>query len=94
MASDDMVLPALRRRLEAYTTDKETLPSFRRWFLVEVLGPIEDLTSDRTVIDFVYRIGLRLFEADDGIWTEVELKREFRRLLREIALEAPARAAS
>ncbi len=94
VALDDVLLPALRRRLEDYTTDRETLTTFRRWFLGEVLGPVEDLTSDRTLMHFVYKIGLRLFEADDGVWTEAELKREFRRLLRAIAPDAPARAAS
>jgi hypothetical protein len=84
----------MRQRVEAYTTGEETLPAFRRWFVAEVLGPIEDLTSDRASIDFAYKIGLRLFEAGDGVWTEAELKREFRRLLREFAPDAPIRAAS
>lgn len=94
MASNEALLENVCQRLEAYTTGEETLAAFQRWFVAEVLGPIEDLAGDRSTTDFAYRIGLRLFEATDGIWTEAELKREFRRLLRQVAPAAPARAAS
>ena len=93
-ALDEILLRDVRQRLEAYTTSEETLSTLQRWFVAEVLGPIEDLTGDRTSIEFVYKVSLRLFEAGDGVWTEAELKREFRRLLREFAPDAPVRAAS
>lgn len=93
-ALDAIVLRDLRQRLEAYTTGEETLLAFRHWFLAEILGPIEDLTDDLAGRKFAYKVGLRLFEAGDGVRTEAELKRELRRLLRAYAPAAPVRAAS
>ena len=77
----DPVLLTLHERLEAYITSVSTLRSFHEWFVPNVLGPIEDLTDDQTIVRLVYAVELRLSEHDDGIWTERALKRELRHLL-------------
>lgn len=94
VALDDDALLAFRQRLEAYTTGAEALPSFQRWFTREILGTIDELTDDRANQDLVRQVGLRLFEVTDGVWTDAELRREFRRLLLVTAPSVPVRAAS
>lgn len=78
----------VRERLASYLADETSLSEFADWFVPNVLGPVEELTSDRATIDRVYRIELFLVESENGDWPEEELREQLAKLLQttELAL--------